>query len=346
MAIIDKQLITARLQDLIEPQNIQGFQVDDDAHVMFSLIVDPSRGTALEDLRLEAEKRVLEIAGVEKATIVLTASKPAEVKQAAPDPHGMAKNPKLNIAAKHIIAVASGKGGVGKSTVAMNLAKALSMQNLKVGILDCDIYGPSLPTMSGLPIMKPEQTDKGQIVPFLKDTMSMMSIGFMLAENAPLVWRGPMVQTAIYQMLRDVDWTANHDGEMLDILVLDMPPGTGDAQLTIAQKIDVDGAIIVSTPQDIALIDAIKAIAMFEKTDVKILGLIENMSTHFCENCGHENHIFGHDGAKNEAAKQKVDFLGAVLLDIKIRKNGDDGILEPPAIFEDIASNILSTLKH
>ena len=182
-------------------------------------------------------------------------------------------------------------------------------------------------------------------MPFVKDGMKIMSIGFLTDKDAAMIWRGPMVQTAIYQMLRDTKWD-DDKGAPLDVLILDMPPGTGDAQLTIAQKIDVTGAVIVSTPQDLALIDAVKAINMFKKTDVKILGLIENMSTHICENCGHESHIFGHDTVKAEAEKRGINFLGAVPLSADTRRQSDAGILEPSEIFDDFAAQILNPVKN
>lgn len=327
------------LEDIVSKEAISGLHIDENAHVIFSISVDPSKGTALEDLRIEAEKRVLALDDVKSVMAVLTAQK-----NKTPDPHGMNKNPKLTIAAKNIIAVASGKGGVGKSTVAVNLAYALSCAGQKVGLLDCDIYGPSVPTLTNLPIKKPEQ-EGGKIIPFEAHGMKVMSIGFLTDKDAAMIWRGPMVQTAIYQMLRDTKWD-DETGEPLDVLILDMPPGTGDAQLTIAQKIDVSGAVIVSTPQDLALLDAIKAINMFAKTDVKILGLIENMSTHLCENCGHESHIFGHNTVKIEAEKRGVNFLGAIPLSANIRERSDAGILESGEVFEGIARDILSTLKH
>jgi len=334
-----KSEILNTLNDIIPEDSISGLHIDDQQHVIFSIAVDPSKGTALEDMRQEAEKRVLALEGVKSVMAVLTAQK-----QVAHDPHGMNKNPKLDIAATHIIAVASGKGGVGKSTVAVNLANALALAGQKVGLLDCDIYGPSVPTLTNLPIQKPEQAD-GKLIPFEANGMKVMSIGFLTDKDAAMIWRGPMVQSAIYQMLRDTKWD-DEVGAPLDILILDMPPGTGDAQLTIAQKINVTGAVIVSTPQDLALLDAVKAINMFEKTDVPVLGLIENMSTHICDSCGHESHIFGHDTVKVEAEKRGVDFLGAVPLSANIRKKSDDGVLEPSEIFDGFAHDILRTLEH
>ncbi len=318
---------------------VSGVQVSDSGEVLFMIEVDPQRGPKLEPLRQEAERAVRALPGVTKVTAVLTAQK----SQAVNDPHGMEKNPKLDLPIRHIIAVASGKGGVGKSTIATNLAIALakSSQNskLKVGLLDADIYGPSQPKLFGVEEQKPEQ-EGGKLIPLMARGVRIMSIGFMIENEAPLVWRGPMVQTAIYQMLRDVDWGSEDDP--LDVLVVDMPPGTGDAQLTLAQKVPVTGAVIVSTPQDIALIDARKAVAMFEKVDVPVLGIIENMSTYQCSNCGHEDHIFGHGGARKEAEKLGVPFLGEIPLRADIREKSDAG--EPFDFNPEIAAQILSVL--
>jgi ATP-binding protein involved in chromosome partitioning len=241
----------------------------------------------------------------------------------------MNKNPPLKLPIKKIIAVASGKGGVGKSTVAVNIAAALAKAGQSVGLLDADIYGPSVPRLTGLPYEKPALDKEKKLIPFDAHGLKIMSIG-------------SMVQSAIYQMFRDVAWGS--EKAPLDILVVDMPPGTGDAQLTLAQKIPVDGAIIVSTPQDLALLDAIKAIEMFRKTQVPILGLIENMSTHICSKCGHEEAIFGHGGAKTEAQKRSVPFLGEIPLDIRIRENSDAGLLSDQPAYKMIADEIMKKL--
>lgn len=220
---------------------------------------------------------------------------------------------------KHVIAVASGKGGVGKSTIAANLALALKSIGLKTGLMDADIYGPSVPRLMGITGIKPETTDTGKIKPLAVYGIKVMSMGFMIDENAPIIWRGPMVSKAIKQFLYDVDWGN------LDILVIDMPPGTGDAQLTLAQKSPLSGAIIVTTPQDIALIDARKGLEMFRKVGAPVLGLIENMSMFICPHCGKKTHIFGQDGAKREAEKIGCDFIGSLPLDSKIRETSDLG---------------------
>lgn len=309
-------------QSVVRSGMISGLQVDNAGNVLFMIEVDATRGPALEPLRQEAERAVRSLKGVTKVTAVLTAQKkPAPAHN--PDPHGMDKNPRLQLPIKNIIAVASGKGGVGKSTVAANLAVALRKAGHSVGLLDADIYGPSVPKMMGIEGRKPEFAKDGKIIPLEAYGLKVMSIGFMIENEAPLVWRGPMVQSAIYQMFRDVVWGTIESP--LDILIVDMPPGTGDAQLTLAQKVPVTGAIIVSTPQDIALIDARKAIGMFQKVNVPILGIIENMSTHICSNCGHEEHIFGHGGAKQEAERQNVPFLGEIPLNLSIRTQSDAG---------------------
>lgn len=246
---------------------------------------------------------------------------------------------------KHIIAVASGKGGVGKSTTAMNLAVTLSVQGLKVGLLDADIYGPSQPRMMNVKDAKPE-SDGERIEPVIANGVKMMSIGFLMEEDAPVVWRGPMVQSSLMQMLFNVNW-----GE-LDVLILDMPPGTGDTQLSIAQKVSLSGAVIVSTPQDIALIDARKGLNMFKKVGVPIIGLVENMSMFICPKCDHESHIFGHGGAIEAANELKVDVLAQIPLDLDIRHKTDTGqpvILTMPdskqaEIYRTFASKVASYL--
>jgi len=219
---------------------------------------------------------------------------------------------------KNVIAVASGKGGVGKSTTAVNLALALQIEGAKVGILDADIYGPSIPRMLGIE-GKPESTDGKSLEPMGGHGIQAMSIGFMIDEETPMIWRGPMVTQALEQLLRDTRWKS------LDYLVIDLPPGTGDVQLTLAQKVPVSGAIIVTTPQDIALLDARKGLKMFEKVEVPVLGIVENMSIHICSECGHAEHIFGQGGGEKMCDQHNVDFLGALPLDIDIRINVDGG---------------------
>ncbi|HET9033700.1 MAG TPA: iron-sulfur cluster carrier protein ApbC [Dokdonella sp.] len=219
---------------------------------------------------------------------------------------------------RNVIAVASGKGGVGKSTVAANLALALRAEGANVGILDADIYGPSQPRMLGLS-GKPDTKDGSRIEPKLNHGIQVMSIGFLIEEDTPMIWRGPMVTQALQQLLSDTNWVD------LDYLIIDLPPGTGDIQLTLCQRVPVSGAVIVTTPQDIALLDARKALKMFEKVNVPVLGIIENMSTHICSNCGHEEHVFGEGGGARMAEQYEVPMLGSLPLDIRIREQADGG---------------------
>ncbi|MAE50843.1 MAG: hypothetical protein CMH27_03430 [Micavibrio sp.] len=349
--------------DIVSLDMVKGLQISGDGTVIFMIEVSPSRGTQLEPLRQNAEQTVLKIKGVNKVSAVLTAEAkhtpkaaasgvaPAPTKSNIPDPHGLNKIPPLDIHAKHIIAVASGKGGVGKSTVTANICANLAKNGHKVGLLDADIYGPSQPHMMGLDGKKPASDENNQIIPLEAHGIKVMSIGFMIEPEKALVWRGPMVQSALIQLMRDVAWGTAETP--LDYLIVDMPPGTGDAQLTMAQKIKLSGAIIVSTPQDIALLDARKGIEMFRKTNVPVLGIIENMSTYICTNCGHEEHIFGHGGAQKEAKKLGTAFLGDIPLNTSIRINSDEGIpasLSAPESeyakkFDVIAKEISTRLK-
>lgn len=233
-------------------------------------------------------------------------------------PHAVQRGVKLVDGVKNIIAVASGKGGVGKSTTAVNLALALAAEGARVGMLDADIYGPSQPTMLGI-TGQPDSEDGKMLQPMLSHGLQAMSIGFLIDPDQPMIWRGPMVTQALEQLLHQTKW------DNLDYLVMDLPPGTGDIQLTLAQKVPVTGAVIVTTPQDIALMDARKGLKMFEKTGIKIVGIVENMSTHICSKCGHEEHIFGAGGGEKMCADFNVEFLGGLPLDIRIREQADSG---------------------
>src|SRR5258707_680678 len=305
--------------DIVSLGMVSGLAVRD-GHVAFALEVEPARAERLEPLRKAAEEAVDRLPGVLSVSAVLTAQKAAPT-AARGAPHGQHAAPPAKAlvpGVKSIVAVASGKGGVGKSTTAVNLALGLAANGLRVGILDADIYGPSMPRMLGIS-GKPNSRDGRVLEPMENYGIKCMSMGFLVAEDTPMIWRGPMVMSALNQMLRDVNW-----GE-LDILVVDLPPGTGDAQLTMAQQVPLSGAVIVSTPQDIALLDARKGLNMFRKVDVPVLGIVENMSYFSCPNCGHRSEIFSHGGARREAEKLGVEFLSEVPLDIAIRETSDAG---------------------
>ena len=312
-----KTLLTVRdpqrADSVIAEQMIQGLSLKD-GHVTFAVEVDPSQAKLKEPLRQACERAVLAIPGVRSVTAVLTAHNPKPNTPEITTREG-ARNPK---GVEAIVAVASGKGGVGKSTVTVNLAIALSRLGLKTGILDADIYGPSIPKMLGL-TGKPTSKDGKILEPMKAWDLETMSIGSLVREDNAMIWRGPMVMSAITQLLFEVNWGP------LDVLLVDMPPGTGDAQLTLSQRVPMRGAVIVSTPQDIALLDARRGIAMFQQTQVPVLGIIENMSTFICPQCGGETQIFGHGGARETAARLGYDFLGEVPLHIAIRQTSDAG---------------------
>jgi ATP-binding protein involved in chromosome partitioning len=357
---LDQVIDPASGRSVVQQDMIQGLVVRD-GHVGFVLEVPSDRARASEPLRKICEAMVLGVKGVKSVTAVLTAHedhpghdhhhehgdghdhahaapKPAVAKQAPPAPAGIP-------GVTNIIAVASGKGGVGKSTVAVNLALSLSRLGLKVGLLDADIYGPSLPRL--LAITEKPGSDGHTLLPIEKHGLKTMSIGYLVKEDEAMIWRGPMVQSALSQMLTDVAWSP------LDVLVLDMPPGTGDAQLTIAQRVPMKGAVIVSTPQDIALIDAKKGIVMFNKTHVPILGLVENMSMFICPSCGSRHDIFGHGGAHDTADKMGVPFLGEIPLVPRIRETSDAGtpisVLDPDSpealAFLEVAKKVAASLQ-
>ncbi|UOM35273.1 Mrp/NBP35 family ATP-binding protein [Acuticoccus sp. I52.16.1] len=370
--MIDEAAVRAALSQIVDPGRgadiITGDQVKaltiKGGAVSFILEVDAARGAAMEPVRAAAERAVAALAGVERVSAIMTAHavagaprtmpaadapRPAPKPEpktrpvAIPKPLGMTR-PKNPPGVKTVIAVASGKGGVGKSTVAANLAVALAARGQKVGMLDADVYGPSQPRMLGVS-GRPSSPDGNIILPHRNHGVTLMSLGLMVGEDEALAWRGPMLIGALQQMLRQVQWGR------LDVLVVDLPPGTGDVQMTLCQNTDVAGAVIVSTPQDIALIDARKGIDMFKKMGTPILGVIENMSAFVCDGCGKVHHPFGHGGAKAEAARIGVPFLGEVPLDLDIRVAGDGGapivVLKPEspqaAAFMAVADALLAS---
>ena len=371
MAVTKEQILTALAQvaapnggSLTEARVLSDIVVSDNK-VFFSITVGAADVKAWEPVRKRAEDAVKAVAGVASALVALTAertggSAPARPQAAAPQrpaaqghAHGHAHpahpadrtQPGIP-GVESVIAVASGKGGVGKSTTAVNLALGLRDQGLKVGVLDADIYGPSLPKLLAIR-EKPQTIGGNRLKPIERYGLTVMSIGFLIDEDTPMIWRGPMVMSAITQMLREVEWGK------LDVLVVDMPPGTGDAQLTMAQQVPLKGAVIVSTPQDLALIDARRGVAMFNRVNVPVLGVVENMSYFLCPECGTRSDIFGHGGARHEADRLGVPFLGEVPLHMTIREKSDAGLpvvaTEPDGphakIYRDIAVKVLAAMK-
>jgi ATP-binding protein involved in chromosome partitioning len=335
-----------------------------DGKVFFSITVDTAHVKQWESVREAAEKAVRAVPGVQSVMIALTAERaggggrgagsapsaapprPPMAPAGARPREGAGRGPAGIPGVAAIIAVASGKGGVGKSTVAVNLALGLRDLGLKVGILDADIYGPSLPKLLAIR-EKPQTVGGTRLKPIVRHGLPVMSIGFLIEEETPMIWRGPMVTSALTQMLREVEWGT------LDVMVVDMPPGTGDAQLTMAQQVPLKGAVIVSTPQDLALIDARRGIAMFRRVNVPVIGIVENMSTFVCPHCGTRSDIFGHGGARREAERLGVPFLGEVPLAIDIREKSDAGApvvaSEPDGphaqCFRDIAARVRDGLQ-
>ena len=294
--------------DFVTAKNIKNLRVED-GNVSLDIVLGYPAKSQFESIRKSVINAVREIAGVKNVSINVSSQVVA---------HAVQRGVKLLPGVKNIIAVASGKGGVGKSTTAVNLALALAAEGAQVGILDADIYGPSQPMMLGI-TGRPESIEENTIEPMEGHGLQASSIGFLIEADDPMVWRGPMVTSALEQLLRQTRWRD------LDYLIVDMPPGTGDIQLTLSQKVPVTGAVIVTTPQDIALLDARKGLKMFEKVGVPIVGVIENMSTYICTQCGHEEHIFGSGGGEKMCKEYGVDFLGALPLNLSIREQADAG---------------------
>ena len=345
MAAVSKLQVEAALkevtdpylkQDLVSAKAIKSIDIDGGKVVIDVVLGYPAKGWQAE-LAERLKTAVGTLSGVSDTTVNVSWKIVA---------HAVQRGVKPLEGVKNMIAVASGKGGVGKSTVAANLALALSAEGANVGMLDADIYGPSQPRMLGVKA-KPQSKDGRSLEPLRSYQLQAMSIGFLIEEETPMIWRGPMVTQALEQLLKDTRW------DQVDYLVIDLPPGTGDIQLTLAQKVPVSGAIIVTTPQDIALLDARKGLKMFEKVDVPVLGIIENMSTHICSKCGHEEHIFGEGGGRRMAEQYNVDLLGSIPLDVRIREETDTGrptvVAEPDSrvglIFRDIARRVGATLS-
>ncbi len=302
-------------QDLVTAHAVKNIDIGDDTVTVSVVLPYPAKGFEAR-LRQQIEEAIACVA----AGMTLNLTIDTEILA-----RSVQRGTTLLDGVKNIIAVASGKGGVGKSTTSVNLALALAREGASVGVLDADIYGPSQPRMLGI-AGRPESKDGKTMEPLENYGIQSMSIGYLIDEDSPMIWRGPMVTQALEQLLRETNW---HD---LDYLVIDLPPGTGDVQLTLSQKIPVSGAIIVTTPQDIALLDARKGLKMFEKVDVDVLGIVENMSTHVCSQCGHEEHVFGTGGAARMAEDYDVELLGALPLDISIREHVDSG--EPSVVAE------------
>ncbi len=333
-----RQVVDPHLdKDLVAAKAVKNIEVDGDKVEVEVVLGYPAKSW-VEQLASMVKEKVEEIEGVSSAEVNVSWKIVA---------HAVQKNVQTIDGVKNVIAVASGKGGVGKSTTAVNLALALSQEGATVGILDADIYGPSQPRMLGV-AGRPESTDGKSLEPMVSYHLQSMSIGFLIDEDTPMIWRGPMVTQALEQLLKDTNW------KDLDYLIIDLPPGTGDTQLTLAQKVPVSGAVIVTTPQDIALLDARKGLKMFEKVEVPVLGIVENMSIHICSKCGHEEHIFGQGGGQRMAEEYDVNFLGALPLDIRIREETDSGkptvVAEPESriaeIYREIARRTAAQLSQ
>ncbi len=335
---ISKQQIETALGEVIDPHmetdlmsaaSVKGIEIEGD-NVSVTLVLGYPAAGFFDSLKQLVREQLESLEGIGDIDVRVS----SKIKS-----HAVQQNLKPLKGIKNIIAVASGKGGVGKSTTAVNLALALQAEGATVGILDADIYGPSIPRMLGCR-GQPESIDGKSLEPMIGHGIQSMSIGYLVEEDTPMIWRGPMVTQALEQLLNDTQW------KDIDYMVVDLPPGTGDIQLTLAQKIPVSGAIIVTTPQDIALLDARKGLKMFDKVEVPVLGIVENMSIHICSQCGHAEHIFGEGGGERMAREQDVDFLGALPLDIRIREQADSGNPTVAAMADSQISSIYRTIAR
>ena len=317
-----------------------------DTNISFALQVPPHRGPAMEPVRRAAEQVALQIEGVTSATVVVTAHATTENVEATEELPTLPREKILESKVRRFVAVASGKGGVGKSTTAVNLAVALQLEGLRVGLLDADVYGPSQPRMLGVS-GRPAAAGGDMVKPLENYGVKLMSMGLLVPDDTAMIWRGPMVQSALTQMLNSVAWGN------LDIIIIDLPPGTGDIQISLAQQVNLAGAVIVSAPQDIALLDVVKALTMFQKANVPVLGMIENMSYWSCPDCGRIDHIFGEGGVKAEAKKRGIEMLGEIPISSQLRKSSDSGIpiiiSEPKSVqsknYRNIAKAIIKSVK-
>ena len=348
MATLDDTIILAALAAVKDPSQgtdivtlgmVKGIQING-SNISFALDVPPHRGPAMEPVRKAAEKAALAIDGVTSATVMVTAHSGTSVPPSGDD--GPVIEKILDSKVRRFIAVASGKGGVGKSTTAANLAIALQLEGLRVGLLDADVYGPSQPRMMGVS-GRPAAAGGDMVKPLESYGVKLMSMGLLVPDDTAMIWRGPMVQSALTQMLDAVAWG------VLDVIVIDLPPGTGDIQISLAQQVKLAGAVVVSTPQDIALLDVVKALTMFDKAGVPVLGMVQNMAVWQCPDCGRTDHIFGDGGAAREAAKRGIELLGEMPLSLAVRSGSDSGtpivVAEPQSeqakIYRNIARRVM-----